>query len=292
MFRVISFYKYVGIDDPASIVRTFRQACRERGIFGRILVSTEGINGAVCGTEQDIIEFKTVVHAHSLFADVTFREQASPTQSYHKLVARVRKEIVAFGAPVNVSEQGRYLEPEEFNRMIERDDVVVLDTRNDYETAVGKFKGAITLPIETFRDFPRAVQQLNHLRKKKVVMYCTGGVRCEKASAYLKQQGFEEVYQLHGGIIHYLNAIKDSHFEGSCFMFDDRLGVLDDRSEPITSCTLCGEKTSTYTNCYNLDCDRLFLCCESCNRSMTGTCSNACRRAPRQRKGVANKAAV
>ena len=143
------------------------------------------------------------------------------------------------------------------------------------------------MPIETFREFPDKLKNLSHLKGKKLVMYCTGGIRCEKASAYLKQQGFKDVNQLEGGIINFVNQYPGTYFEGSCFVFDDRLTFQD--GDPISSCKHCDNPCSKYINCHNLDCDKLFICCPKCEKGMKGACSEKCTKSKRQRRGTDNK---
>ncbi|MEK6939354.1 MAG: rhodanese-like domain-containing protein, partial [Nanoarchaeota archaeon] len=158
-----------------------------------------------------------------------------------------------------------------------------VDARNDYEFEVGRFKDALKLPIQNFREFPQqAIKELKQYQDKKIVLYCTGGIRCEKASAYLKEQGFPQVYQIEGGIINYVNQLPDTYWEGGLFVFDDRL--VSDLGSPITFCKMCEKDCEQYTNCHNLDCDRLFICCEDCQAKMNKTCSDECKNAPRQRK--------
>ena len=268
---------------PDELRNKFRLMCKQHKIFGRVLIAGEGLNGAVCGTQEAIAKFQQWIKQLPQFSDATFREQDVSRQVYHKLVVRVRSEIVHFGESVDLHYTGKHISPEEFHTLLERkEDVVLLDARNDYEYGVGKFHNAVTLPITAFRDFSKHVSKLEVYKKKKIVMYCTGGIRCEKASAYLKKQGFQDVNQLQGGIIHYINKFPHGHFKGSCFVFDDRLTTEVDGT--LTSCKHCGTKTGLMINCYNLDCDKLFICCESCQREMNHACSMQCKSAPRQRK--------
>ncbi len=281
-FQVISFYKYVDIKHPEQLQVYLRTLCEGLHLLGRILIAHEGVNGAVSGTQEMIEKFKEKIQKHGLFSDLTFREHTHEKNAYHKLVVRVRKEIVAFGKEVDLRYKGTYVTPAVLHEWLDnKEDVVLLDARNRYETTIGKFKNAVTLPIDNFRAFPRAVQQLQDLKEKKIVAYCTGGVRCEKASAYMKMLGFKQVYQLEGGIINYLHQFHD-YYEGSCFVFDDRLVARG--KEPITQCVHCGKKSDFYLNCHNLDCDQLFVCCTDCQKEMKKTCSEACKGAPRQRQ--------
>ena len=283
-YKVISFYKYIEIENPLSLREEIYNKCKQLDIFGRILIGEEGINCAVFGKIKYIEEFKKFILNNKLFSDLTFREQENNFKTYHKLVVRVRKEIVHFGHKIDVNKMAQHISPKELKECLDKkENILLIDARNNYETAVGKFKNAKTLPIETFREFPYAINKLNLKNKEKVVLYCTGGIRCEKASAYLKQQGYENVYQLQGGIINYVNQFPDTYFEGSCFVFDDRI-TFKAGNNIIAECEICGNKCDDYINCHNLDCDKLFISCNSCQEKLKKHCSEKCMNAKRHRK--------
>ena len=287
-YKVISLYKYVQIQEPEKLQNQLRGICKRFNLLGRVLIGNEGINAALSGTSHAVEKFKQELKKDQRLQGLTFREQETPKNAYYKLVVRTRKEIVAFGASVDLAKTGKHLAPEQLKEMLDnKEDLVLLDARNDYEHQVGKFRNAQTLPIRTFKEFPGAVTGLNHLKNKKVVTYCTGGIRCEKASAFLKQQGFQNVYQLQGGIINFNNKFPNTHFEVSCFVFDDRL--VDHAGEAMTTCVHCEKQTDQYLNCYNLDCDRLFICCQTCQKRTHCTCSETCKTAPRQRQEASEK---
>lgn len=261
----------------------FRWICSELGLLGRILIAEEGVNGAVCGEIKDIEEFKRKIRESENFSDLTFREMKSEEQVYHKLTVKVRNEIVVFGEKIDLSKRGKYLEPEELKVMLDnKENLVLLDARDEHEHKVGRFKNAITLPINNFREFPNVANSLAPYKNDKIVMYCTGGVRCEKSSAFLKQNGFENVYQLKGGIIDFINKFPNTYFEGSCFVFDDRLTASD--GKPISICEHCGNKNDRYVNCHNLDCDRLFVCCDKCGEKNNYCCGDGCKNSDRKRE--------
>jgi len=282
IYKVISFYKYTRIDNPENLSKELKTICIKLKILGRILVSEEGINAAVSGTKERIKNLKKVLKQK--FANLTFREQNCKNNAYHKLVVRPRKEIVVFGKKVNLNKTGKHLSPKEFNKTIKQKNVVILDARNDYEYKVGKFEKAIELGIKTFKEFPKKIKKIEQLKNKKIVMYCTGGIRCEKASAFLKEKGFKHVYQLQGGIINYANKSSKDQFKGTCFVFDDRLSA--ELGEPISSCEICGNLNDEIINCYNLDCDKLFVCCKKCQKKMNKNCSEECNKSLRQRKDI------
>ena len=180
---------------------------------------------------------------------------------------------------------GKHLEPKEFLAMKDRDDVVILDVRSDYEHSLGHFKNAVTLDIENFRDFPAKINELAKFKDKKILTYCTGGIKCEKASALLLHQGFSDVYQLHGGIIKYGKEAGGQDFEGKCYVFDNRLSVDVNSVNPvvIATCRNCGTVTDKMINCANPECNEHFTQCDACGEKLEGCCSNTCQTHPRKR---------
>ena len=287
-FATISFYRYTPIDTPEKLREYFKALCESLSVTGRILIATEGINAAVSGRKENITKFKQCITKHPLFGDLTFREQDADTRAHHKLIVRVRKEIVHFGTTVDVTQTGIHLSPRQLQQWHEqKEDFVMVDARNEYEYEVGRFKNAKKLPIKNFREFADvAPTELAEYKNKKIVLYCTGGGRCEKASAYLKEQGFTQVYQVEGGIINYVNQFSD-YWEGGLFVFDDRL--VSEVGDPVTTCVHCGVDCEHYLNCHNLDCDRLFACCSDCQEKYHKNCSEECAGSHRQRKELKNE---
>jgi UPF0176 protein len=282
MFKTISFYKYTDIENPELFRDLFRRYCENLTILGRILIGKEGINGAVCGKNEKIELFKKILRRK--FPNLTFRQQDSNNNTYHKLVVRLRDEICVFGEETDLGNTGNHLKPEELKQLYgNQDEFIMVDARNDYEYKVGAFKNAIKLPIKNFREFAKSSEVLEPLKNKKLVLYCTGGVRCEKASAYLKEQGFKDVNQLDGGIINYVNQFPNNNeWQGGLFVFDDRL--VSDVGETITLCYFCKAETKQYTNCHNLDCDKLFIACAICLKKMNNSCSEICLNSEKRRK--------
>ncbi|HIH11883.1 TPA: rhodanese-related sulfurtransferase [Candidatus Woesearchaeota archaeon] len=282
-YLTISFYKYTAIQNPQVVEHALRHHCIANSISGRILLGSEGINGAVSGKKEDVQQLKAELLSIPLFSDLTFREQEVTSSTYHKLVIRIRDEIVRFGSPVDLTKRGKYVSPQELKQWYDKkEEFIIVDARNRYEFDVGRFKNAIPMDIQNFREFPQEAETLKQYQNKKIVLYCTGGIRCEKATAYLTQQGFPNVYHVQGGIINYVNELPNTYWEGGLFVFDDRL-VLD-LGEPLTNCQHCEEKNSQYINCHNLDCDKLFICCDDCQKTMKKTCSQKCFEAPQQRE--------
>ena len=217
-FKVISFYRYTEIEQPEILINLVRSKCKESKILGRILIGKEGINGAISGTNDSIEKFKLFIKKK--FLNLTFREQDTKKNTYHKLVVRYREEICSFGKDVNLENTGNHLKPQELQQLYDNnEDFVIIDARNDYEYDLGHFKDAVKLDIENFREFPEEILKHVEYKNKKVVMYCTGGIRCEKASAYMKENGFTNVHQLDGGIINYVNQFPDQEWQGGLFVF-------------------------------------------------------------------------
>ncbi len=264
---VLLYYKYVRIDEPENFVKAHRILCESLGLKGRILVAEEGINGTVVGQPEATRQYQEAMAADPRFADMEFKLSQGSESTFPKLMIKVRNEIVTLGLEEDVDPNettGKHLSPQEWKEMLDRekDDIVVFDARNRYESDVGYFENAIKPDIENFRDLPDRVDDYAHLKDKKFLMYCTGGIRCEKASALFKERGFKNVYQLHGGIVSYLEKEGRVHWEGDCFVFDQRMVVPDDfalADEPVGQCEHTGAKTRKFVNCIHVPCHRLFL---------------------------------
>jgi UPF0176 protein len=222
------------------------------------------------------------------FGHVEFKIDFHEQHAFQKLHVRVKPEIVHSGLR-HIDPKvktGKYVEPEEFKNILKQEDVVILDVRSNYEHKLGKFKNAITLDMENFRDFPEKIKELENLKNKKVVTYCTGGIKCEKASAFLLDQGFSDVYQLHGGIIKYGLEAGGEDFEGKCYVFDNRLTVDVNKINPkvISTCHVCGTISDRMVNCANPECNIHVPICEACGEKMEGACSEECRSHPQKRE--------
>lgn len=281
VFKVLLYYKYIQVDDPEQLRNAQFALCERLGLKGRILVAHEGLNGTVCGEPEAIEQYILETTKDERFNDVVFKESESAEQVFPRLRVVVRNEIVTLGAEgVTFEEAAPYVEPEELNALLESgEEVYLVDARNNYESVVGKFDGAITPDIGHFREFPAAVKEMAHLKKKKVVTYCTGGVRCEKASALMKKEGFENVYQLHGGIVTYGNKFPDGKWLGKCYVFDKRLMVdvnTPEKEVLVSTCKYCTVRSARMINCSNADCDEQFVCCAACEQEQKGFCSERC----------------
>ncbi len=282
MFRVLLYYKYVKIENPQALRDSQFALCERLGLHGRILLAEEGLNGTVCGSVEACEEYKREICADVRFADMEFKESDSEEQVFPKLRVVVREEIVTLGVGTTVSadEAAEYISPEELNALMHSgEEYYLVDARNNYESMVGKFRNAITPDIHNFRDFPQALVEMAHLKQKKIVTYCTGGVRCEKASALMKKMGFEDVKQLHGGIVTYGNEFPDDGWEGKCYVFDKRIAVdvnSPDKEVLVSTCVHCEEKSARMINCSNVLCNKQIVCCEACDTKFQGGCSVEC----------------
>lgn len=286
-FLSLLYYKYVRIEDAEQFAQDHLRFCKSIGIKGRILVADEGINGTASGTVEQCHQYMNHLHADPRFADMVFKIDEEDLPSLAKIFVRYKKEIVNFNRPeVNVWEHsGKYLEPEVFQQLKDEPDTVVLDVRNKVEWEVGKFRNAIALPIDHFRDLPQHLPELEPYKDKRVLAYCTGGIRCEKATAFLLENGFREVYHLHGGIIEYGKQTGGKDFDGKCYVFDERITVDVNEVNPtlISHCHRCGTLSARMVNCANPECNNHFAMCEECGWKYDGTCSDSCQQHPRKR---------
>ncbi len=282
--RTISFYKYAHIDDPNIFRNHLYEILSSICVFGRVYVSYEGVNGQISVFEDKIDALRETLNMIDFLRDVRFNFAIEDDgKSFYKLKIKVRDKIVADGLnddTFDVTNRGVHLSAKAFNELTDRDDAIVIDMRNHYESEVGHFKKAILPDVETFREaLPVVLDTIKDDREKHIVMYCTGGIRCEKASAYFKHKGFRNVYQLDGGIIEYARQVEqeglDNKFIGKNFVFDERLGERITENV-IASCHQCGAPCDTHTNCANDECHILFIQCDACREKYRGCCSEKC----------------
>ncbi|MBU2612573.1 MAG: rhodanese-related sulfurtransferase [Nanoarchaeota archaeon] len=276
--RVILFYKFVRIENPEKFVKEHLKFCKNLGLLGRVLVSEEGINGSVAGTAEKIGEYEKYLKKDQRFSDMVFKEDPVVEIPFTKMKVRLRKEIVTFGKKVDFEKKGEYILPEKLKEMYEnKEEFIILDARNYYEYKVGRFKNSVHLSIKNFREFPESLKKIKNLKNKKIVTYCTGGVRCEKASSYMKENGFKNVMQLKDGIINFGKQFPDTYWEGKCFVFDKRLvSKINTNEKTISNCEICLKPSDLYRNCRNLNCDKLIIECLSCQKELNGCCSQEC----------------
>ncbi len=269
-YIVILFYKFIDIDNPKELADAYKLKCAELNIKGRMLVAEEGINGTFEGERNDIEKLKQYIKSDTRFSDMLIKESAGNGNAFPKVKIKVRDEVVTLGAGrFDVkNETAAELSPKELEEWYAKDeDFVVLDLRNDYEIASGRFDKTIDPKLENFRDLPKKLKELEGLKKKKVLTVCTGGIRCEKATCLLKREGFENVYQLKDGIHTYMKEYPGKNFKGTLFVFDNRLvtDVVDTKEKEIVGkCVFCNSNTETYYSDDRIRPSRKVLCCDSC----------------------------
>ncbi len=270
---VILFYQYLPLADPAAFADEQRALCLRLGLKGRVLIAHEGINGTLAGLSSAIDEYTATLRADARFAEIDFKVSGGDANTFPKLAIKVRPEIVTLGAGPLTPDRDNHLSPAEWKRTIEHDpDVVLGDVRNRYESAAGKVRDAVACDIEHFRELPAYLGKLDGLKDRKVLMYCTGGIRCEKASALFRQRGFTQVFQLHGGIAKYQEEYGNEHWLGECFVFDQRMTVrVEDSLVPIGKCAHTGRTTNRFVNCLHDPCHVLFLLAEEAERENSET---------------------
>jgi len=281
----LSFYAYAQIENPTQFRNDLFLAWNPLAVLGRIYVANEGINAQLSLPADHFYEFKDTIEKYDFMKGIRLNVAVEQDDfSFLKLTVKVRDKIVADGLDddtFDATNIGIHLKAKEFNDLLEDPDTIVVDMRNHYESEIGHFTKAIKPDVDTFREsLPIIEEQLSeHKSDKKLLMYCTGGIRCEKASAYFKHKGFENVYQLEGGIIEYTRQVKaeglESKFIGKNFVFDHRLGerITED---VVSNCHQCGKPCDVHTNCANEGCHLLFIQCEECASSMEGCCSSEC----------------
>ncbi len=269
LFPVILFYKYVPLDDPHAFASGQRKLCVELGVKGRVLIAREGVNGTLAGPADAIEKYMSELKTDSRFMDIEFKVSEGDAATFPKLVVKVRKEIVTLNAGELEPDRENQLSPSAWKQMMERDpSVVLLDVRNRYESTAGKFEDAVVCDIGHFRELPAYVEQLEPLKDKRVLMYCTGGIRCEKASALLRKRGFRDVFQLRGGIAAYQEKFGNEHWLGECFVFDQRMTVRKEEGlVQIGRCAHTEQPTSRFVNCLHDPCHNLFLLSEEAERA-------------------------
>ena len=281
----ISFYQYFSIQDPQAFRDELYRAFNAMKVFGRIYVATEGINAQISVPSHNFEVFKDFLYSYKHLNGIRLNIAVNDNgKSFWVLKIKVRDKIVADGIEdpnFSMENKGKYVNAHQMNQLLESPDTVVIDMRNHYEFEVGHFDNAIEIPSDTFREqLPMAAEMMKDKKDQNIIMYCTGGIRCEKASAYMLHQGFKNVFHLEGGVIHYANKVKEagleSKFKGKNFVFDDRLGESI-TEVVIAKCHQCGKPADTHTNCKNDACHLLFIQCEDCARTFDGCCTTECK---------------
>lgn len=287
-YRVLLYYKYVTIEHPEAFSKHHLKACRELGLKGRILVAKEGINGTVSGTVEQTNAYIDMMKNDNRFSDMVFKIDETNGHAFKKMHVRPRKEIVTLKLEDDLNPNeitGKYLEPKAFFEAMQAEDTVVIDARNDYEYDIGHFRGAIRPDVEAFRDLPDWIREhKDQLSGKKILTYCTGGIRCEKFSGWLVREGFEDVNQLHGGIVTYGKdpEVQGELWDGQCYVFDERISVPINQKEHtiVGKDYFTGESCERYVNCANPECDKRFMTTEKNEHKYLRSCSDECRTHP------------
>ena len=288
-YKVISFYKYVKIENPEVLMKEHLNWCLENGLKGKVYLAKEGISGSIFGDDELTRKYKNYLKGYKIFEDIWFKETPTDSVAFSKMHVRVKEEIVNSGLRITKLEHtAPKLTPEQLLKFYEdKKDFVIVDARNWYESKIGKFKNAITPQITHFREWPKVVESLAAYKDKTIVTYCTGGIRCEKASAYMREQGFKDVYQIDGGILNYIQKFPDTYWEGGMFVFDDRRVFEPNTNDELmytANCHFCGKPTSYHINCHNIDCDKIIVCCHDCKVEKEYCCSDECRTSKNKRK--------
>ncbi|WP_099353787.1 oxygen-dependent tRNA uridine(34) hydroxylase TrhO [Fredinandcohnia onubensis] len=291
-YQVLLYYKYIEIEDPQAFRDQHFEFCSSLGLRGRILVATEGINGTVSGTVEQTEKYMEYMRNDARFSDMVFKIEKSEEHAFKKLKIKIKPEIVNLSLEEDLNPNqitGKHLSPKEFLETLQQDDVIILDARNTYEYDLGHFRGAIRPDIETFRELPKWVEEnLSEHKDKKILTYCTGGIRCEKFSGFLVNEGFKDVSQLEGGIITYGYdpEVKGALWDGKCYVFDERISVPVNRTGEETvvgKCHHCGKPEERYVKCGNPECNKHLLLCEACEHEHYRSCSQDCKDHPHNR---------
>lgn len=290
-YQVLLYYHYTYIEDPKKFRDEHGLWCKSLNLLGRIYVTQEGINGTVSGTVQETETYMQGLKENPKFNGIAFKIDKAENHVFKKLKIKIKNELVNFSLEDDVNPleiTGEYLEPIQFYERLSDPDTVVIDARNTYEYDIGHFKGAIRPDIETFRELPQWIRENKPLIEgKKIITYCTGGVRCEKFSGWLKREGFSDVAQLHGGIVTYSkdSLVQGQHWNGLCYVFDERLSVPINMVEHVVvgKDYFTGEPCERYINCANPDCNKQIICSEENEVANLGSCTFECREHPRNR---------
>jgi len=282
METLVLFYKYVDIQYPHQILKWQKATATDLGLKGRIILAHEGINGILSGSKESIDQYIQCMNEHELFGGIDFKISTGSSGYHPRLRIVVKDEIVFLGIDpkkITADMGGKHLTPEQTHDLIENkpENLVLLDARNNYESKIGTFTGAITPDIKNFRDLPEYLDKnIDQFKDKKVVMFCTGGIRCERASAYLKEKGVaQDVYQIEGGIERYIEKYPDGYFRGKNYVFDGRISVKVN-DDILGTCYICNTSCDDYNNCMNASCNRHFIGCAPCIEAYKGTCSQKC----------------
>jgi len=283
-YYVLAFYIFTPIKSPEEEVLKHQKFFRDRDVKCRIYISHEGVNAQMSALKEHANEYMEWMRLDERFKDIDFKIHLHHEQVFPRTTVKLKKQLVALDHNANPHKGGAHLSPSEWRQMLEKEneDVLLLDVRNDYEWKIGHFEGAVKPELDIFRKFPEYAKELKKThdpKKTKVMMYCTGGIRCELYSALMKEEGFDTVYQLNGGVIKYGQEEGENKWLGKLFVFDDRMAVPiseENKAPVIGTCYHCGVKCDVHHNCANLKCNELFISCPDCAEKLSGCCSTDC----------------
>lgn len=284
-YQVLLYYNYVHIDEPENYAKEHLAFCKDLGLKGRILVAEEGINGTVSGTIEATNKYMAAMHDDPRFATMPFKIDEADRHAFKKMHVRPRQELVTLRLENDINPletTGNYLSPQAFYQAMKDENTVVIDARNDYEYDLGHFRGAVRPEIRSFRELPNWIEEnKEQFDGKRILTYCTGGIRCEKFSGWLVEQGFEDVHQLHGGIATYSKdpEVKGQLWDGQMYVFDERISVPINRVEHVVvgKDYFDGEPCERYVNCANPECNKQILCSEENEHKYLRGCTHDCR---------------
>lgn len=282
MGKVILFYSYTHFEYPQRICKWQTKLCQELNLTGRVIIAHEGINATLGGSDADIERYKTLLKENPQFANIDIKESEGGADCFHKLRVIVKDEIVNISLPdaAHVENTGVHLTPAQTHDLMRNkpEDLIILDTRNKFESDIGAFQDAIKADIDHFRDFPQYIDNnIDMFKDKQVLMYCTGGIRCERATAYLKEKGVaKQVYQIEGGIHRYAEQYPDGYFRGKNYVFDGRI-ALPVTDDILGRCSLCNIACDEYNNCLNALCNKHHISCNACLEKYYHCCSSTCK---------------
>ncbi|MFF2909827.1 rhodanese-related sulfurtransferase [Paenibacillus sp. NPDC057934] len=284
-YAILLYYKFVKVPDAEQFAQEHLAYCKELDVKGRILISEEGINGTLSGTIAQTEQYMKDLRANPLFSDIVFKIDEADGHAFKKIFVRYKKELVTFRVEEELDPNvitGEHLAPKDFHEMLQRDDVIVLDGRTGYEYDLGHFRGAIRPEVDSFKEFPDWIREnMSDLKDKPILTYCTGGIRCEKLSGFMMNEGFQQVYQLDGGIVSYGKDedVQGRLFDGKCYVFDERISVQINHTDEdivVGRCHHCGKPADRFINCANDACHLQHICCEDCETEHSGHCSDEC----------------
>lgn len=284
-YQILLYYKFVAIPDPEAFTMEHLAYCKALGLKGRILIAEQGINGTVSGTVEQTEQYMKDLRSDPLFADIVFKIDPAEQHVFRKMFVRHKKELVTlrYDQEINPAvKTGQHLSPQQFYNYLQREDVIVLDGRTDYEYDLGHFRNAIRPDVESFKEFPTWIEQnMQQFKDRPILTYCTGGIRCELLTGVMMDQGFNNVYQLDGGIVTYGKdpEVQGRLWDGKCYVFDERISVQINQTEEdvvVGTCYHCGQLADTLINCADDTCHRQHIVCDPCQESHHQYCSPAC----------------